>query len=269
MADRDHEMLCYDVKGEDDSAGLKSMILDGGNGNGSDEHGKNDEGSDYQHQNQDVNGDDAGGGVDPENEHGDASKEFRIFWLEHNEDRMLCDNCHRKCFTEDVSSPYYFDMWLVPSHMIKAIPSPLRKVKKHHSRETALNGARCRGENVSYHLCRECCGFLSTSEAESAASKEEKYRLDKSRHQWSKLLPSFYWDLLVGTDTSSGSPFHTVYEPSHLWRFIPQSIRRYWLHDDVFGECGCYSGCEESSPPSFFRDRNIVLQKKEERPCFI
>ena len=260
MADRDHEMLCYDVKGEHDSAGLKSMILDGGNGNGSDEHRKNDEGSDYQHQNQDVNGDDAGGGVDPENEHGDASEEFRILWLDHNEDRM-CDNCHRKCFTEDVSSPYYFDMCLVPSHMIKAIPSPLRKVKKHHSRETALNGARSRGENVSYHLCRECCGFLSTSEAESAASKEEKYRLDKSRHQWSKLWPSFYWDLLVGTDTSSGSPFHTVYEPSHLWRFIPQSIRRYWLHDDIFGEGGCYSGCEESSPPSFFRDRTLDLEE--------
>ena len=65
MADKDHGILCSDVKGEDDCAGFQSMIL--GSRNRAAEHGEGDEG--YEHV-QDVNSSYTGGGADPENEHG-------------------------------------------------------------------------------------------------------------------------------------------------------------------------------------------------------
>ena len=70
MADKDHGILCSDVKGEDDCAGLQSMIL--GSRNRAAEHGEGDEG--YEHD-QDVNSSYTGGGADPENEHGAAGEE--------------------------------------------------------------------------------------------------------------------------------------------------------------------------------------------------
>ncbi len=200
----------------------------------------------------------AGDAVDLEDHHGVGDETFQTSWLMHDSNRK-CDNCHRRCFTDDVSSPYYFDMCAVYSHNIKQLQSPLRKIKSHQSRETAVAGARRRGENDRYNLCRECYTFLSTSEAESDASKEEKLRLNKRRFHWSNIWPSFYWDLLVGDDATIGSPFHTVYSPSHLWRFVPQSIRQYWLHEECFCSGGAYFGCTESTPSSFFRDRTNDL----------
>jgi len=186
--------------------------------------------------------------------------ECRTRWLPHDADRK-CDNCRRRCFTDDVNSPYYFDMCMIYSHKIKATSSPLRKIKAHKTRATALrNYSRGRGDRNRYHLCRECCGFLSKEEAEAAATKEEKNRLNRSRFDWGKLWPSFYWDLLVGIDTDSGVPFRHVYEASYLWRYIPQSIRRYWLHEEIFDKDGDFFGCTEFNPPSYFRDRTDELQ---------
>lgn len=187
----------------------------------------------------------------------DDANEFQTIWLEHDPNRS-CDNCHRRCFTNDVGSPYYFDMCLIYSHKIKTLQTPLRKIRSHRSRETALrrsNGYR----NDTYHLCRECCGFLSETDAESTMTSEEKARLNRSRYKWQKLWPSFYWDLLVGRDTSSDAAFYEVYPASHLWRFIPQSIRKYWLHEEIFREDGEFFGCSEVHPPSYFRDRTVDL----------
>lgn len=100
---------------------------------------------------------------------------------------------------------------------------------------------------------------MSEIDAESDATVEEIRRLNKSRFQWSKLWPSFYWDILVGSDTDSGAAFHQVYPGKHLWRFIPHSIRRYWLDEDIFGPEGAYYGCSEHLPPSYFRDRTFDL----------
>jgi len=191
---------------------------------------------------------------------GGGSDSFRTCWLSYDADRR-CDNCHRRCFTDDTRSPYYFDMCLIYSHKIKGLSTPLRKIKKHQTRETAVRAYRQRGERNRYHLCRECCGFLSEIDAESDATVEEIRRLNKSRFQWSKLWPSFYWDLLVGSDTDSGAAFHQVYPAKHLWRFIPHSIRRYWLDEDMFGREGDYYGCSELLPPSYFRDRTLDLNE--------
>ena len=89
--------------------------------------------------------------------------EYRTCLLDHDLMRT-CDNCHRRCFTCNPESPYYFDMFLAYSHNIKPLSTPLRKIKSHRSRETAV--ARHRIEKDRYHLCRECCGFLSKTEAE-------------------------------------------------------------------------------------------------------
>jgi len=191
---------------------------------------------------------------------GGGSDSFRTCWLSYDADRR-CDNCHRRCFTDDTRSPYYFDMCLIYSHKIKGLSTPLRKIKKHQTRETAVRAHSQRGQRDRYHLCRECCGFLSEIDAESDATVEEVRRLNKSRFQWSKLWPSFYWDILVGSDTDSGAAFHQVYPAKHLWRFIPHSIRRYWLDEDMFGREGDYYGCSEFLPPSYFRDRTLDLNE--------
>jgi len=149
---------------------------------------------------------------------GGGSDSFTTCWLNYDADRR-CDNCCRKCFTDDTRSPYYFDMCLIYSHKIKGLSTPLRKIKKHQTRETAVRAYRQRGERDRYHLCRECCGFLSEVDAESDATVEEVRRLNKSRFQWSKLWPSFYWDLLVGSDTDSKSTFNTA------WRWTILSIK--------------------------------------------
>lgn len=69
MADKDHGILCSDVKGED-VQDCKSMIL--GSRNRAAEHREGDEG--YEHD-QDVNSSYTGGGADPKNEHGAAGEE--------------------------------------------------------------------------------------------------------------------------------------------------------------------------------------------------
>jgi hypothetical protein len=169
-----------------------------------------------------------------------------------------CDNCHRRCFTADAESPYYFEMFMVYSHNVAPVKSPLRKIKAHRSRESATGvTATHNGETDRYSLCMECCGFLT--KVSESATPEESRRLNKSRHQWSKLWPSFYWDLLVGYDSDSGVPFREVYPPSHLWRYVPKSIRPYWLHEEVFDEGGHFYGCSESHPSPYFRDRTIDL----------
>ena len=67
---------------------------------------------------------------------GGRSDSFTTCWLNYDADRR-CDNCRRKCFTDDTRSPYYFDMCLIYSHKIKGLSTPLRKIKKHQTRETA------------------------------------------------------------------------------------------------------------------------------------
>jgi hypothetical protein len=70
--------------------------------------------------------------------------------LEHDENRT-CDNCCRVCFDPNPDSPYYFDMFQVYSHNISKISSPLRKIKAHNSRESAVSRV-CLGEKDKYHL---------------------------------------------------------------------------------------------------------------------
>ena len=61
----------------------------------------------------------AGDAVDLEDHHGVDDETFQTRWLVHDANRK-CHNCHRRCFTDDVSSSYYFDMCVVYSHACSA-----------------------------------------------------------------------------------------------------------------------------------------------------
>jgi hypothetical protein len=65
-------------------------------------------------------------------------------------------------------------------------------------------------------VCSECVNFLS------------KHASNKNPTAWSYIWPSFYWDLLSGEDKSTCVNFFKVYEPEHLWRFVPSTLRCLW-----------------------------------------
>eukprot|EP00985_Skeletonema_marinoi_P019547 scaffold11244_cov108-Skeletonema_marinoi.AAC.2 len=104
---------------------------------------------------------------------GGGSDSFRTCWLSYDADRR-CDNCHRRFFTDDTRSPYYFDMCLIYSHKIKGLSTPLRKIKKHQTRETAVRAYRQRGEEIGTTCAESVVGSCP--------------RLMRSRmQQWRKL----------------------------------------------------------------------------------
>ena len=59
-------------------------------------------------------------------------------------------------------------------------------------------------------------------------------------------MPSFYWNLICGTDGSTELYFHTVHGGRHIWRFIPLKIQDYYGY--IFHEGGVdLSGVEQNN----------------------
>ena len=171
---------------------------------------------------------------------------------------QCCDNCRRRHIVDAAESPFYMELYIVKSSWVKRIASPLRNVSSSYS---------CANDS-SVLLCKQCKLFLVKENPND--TEENNKALEKARHNWENVWPSFYWNLLAGKDSSSGLPFHVTYDKysvhlngvafdeSHghyLWKFIPKSIRGYWLHALSGNELKLYYGnCNIESPPSYFSD---------------
>ena len=139
-----------------------------------------------------------------------------------------CANCCR----HQISDPNYkFSMCRIYSHRLKPLKTPLMRV----------SCSRSSNEARPYYLCESCHDFLAQHDDE------------KKRFSWASMWPSFFWDILVGTDASTSVPFHMTYTPDYLWQFIPIPVRRYWLKS--IEEWGVYSECSLDFPVSLFQDR--------------
>lgn len=147
-----------------------------------------------------------------------------------------CGNCCRRQITHDLSDPYYFDMYCIWNRNIMGSQSPLRIV----------TAARSASTSECVYLCSECHHFLVKSKS---VRRSERY-------SWKNVWPSFYWNLLTGHDINTGKNFHCTYAPEELWRYIPESMRRYWvdsIHDRRL--VNLYGDCTVNEPKSHFSDR--------------
>ena len=149
---------------------------------------------------------------------------------------ICCDNCRRHQTVTNWNDPYYFDFHEVCSLHIKAIHSPLKVVPSSQRLETSK----------LLNLCTECHKFLCPSTKQSV------------REKWNNTWPSFYWNLLTGKDMVCNRAFHATYGAGELWRFIPSSMRRFWLRSikDVKLEgIQVYNEVNIDHPKSHFVDR--------------
>jgi hypothetical protein len=155
-----------------------------------------------------------------------------IAWIS-SRDGGHCDNCRRH-HVEELSRHYDFRMCRVRSSDLKNMSTPLKTVS-----------VECGDDEKLCCLCESCYFFLAKSAD------------DKTRHSWSNVWPSFFWNLLVGKDESTGISFRCTYSPEHLWRFVPSTVRRYWLKSIRVIEG--YSRCTADYPSSLFIDRTIDI----------
>jgi len=158
---------------------------------------------------------------------------------------MMCANCCRSPIVFEPDSPYFFKCCRIHSHKIKALQTPLRRIQSHKKKENA----------VGYVLCEECYAFLGVEES---MSEKELSLANKSRYEWRNVWPSFFLDLIIGRDQASLIPFRNTYPTEYLWRFVPSSVRCYWLSFLVEG--GYVGDCSLSHPPSFFQDRTEDIE---------
>lgn len=158
---------------------------------------------------------------------------------------MMCANCCRSPIVFEPDSPYFFKCCRIHSHKIKTLHTPLRRIQSHKKKENA----------VGYVLCEECYAFLGVEES---MSEKELSLANKSRYEWRNVWPSFFLDLIIGRDQASLIPFRETYPTEYLWRFVPSSVRRYWLSYLVEG--GYVGDCSLSHPPSFFQDRTEDIE---------
>lgn len=164
---------------------------------------------------------------------------------------IMCSNCFRSPITTDASSSYYMKFCRYASHRIKKLRSPLKRVKSTNE---------CNA--TTFILCEDCHRFLGVDET---LSKEDAAKADRRRYSWENIWGSVFRDMLFGKDISSGKLFHEVYSLDTLWRFVPVSLRPYWMpylenylpskHKNLVGTI------TEQSPPSFFVDRTEDIEK--------
>jgi len=154
-----------------------------------------------------------------------------------------CSNCRRRRLLPLEDSSYY-DVRLkqVKSSKIFAVQSKLRMVR------ATKRGCR----EYEYWLCRQCCMFLKKREGARDADEVMDWR-----YTW----PAFFWNLLSGSQCDNDVHFYEVYEPSFLWRFVPVSLRPYWVEAICGVGHGVYAGCMVESPSSFFVDRTADLRE--------
>ena len=163
---------------------------------------------------------------------------FANIYDENEKDDLCCQNCNRhNAVSDDPSSVYFFDLYKVYSDDIST-QSPLRMVTSSSNRNDA----------TELLLCTECMQFL------------HKYTLCKNNKSWEYCWPSFFWNLLTGSEAVSGTRFCTVYEPSMLWRFIPETLRTYWRESLVNLNAWEFI-CTDTEPSSYFNDRTVDIEK--------
>jgi len=157
-------------------------------------------------------------------------------------DGSCCDNCLRTQTTQDPENPYFFDMYRVCTSNVKETGGPLRLVKASRSPKTAK----------LVRLCTQCHNFLG------------KHTAKNKNQQWKNVWPSFYWNLLSGTDEVTKTHFHQTFGPEKLWKFIPDSLRKYWmrsLQKITFEDSEVYASVTETLPKSHFVDRTLELKQ--------
>jgi hypothetical protein len=147
-----------------------------------------------------------------------------------------------------------YEIW---SDEIVATQNPLHTVEYSKTRESESKA----------HICGECHSFLWSGSKESQRSKKldddeanprNKHQLDwkyirkGDRCEWKYIWPAFYWNLLTGVDVRYNTMFCETYPAEHLWKMVPDGIRRSSLskvekYNGVVGD-----DCEETQ--SHFKD---------------
>ena len=193
------------------------------------------------------------------------------------DDREWCRNCCRKQFVDDDSSPYHIEFRRgIDWKRIKKLPSKLKMVQ--HSAITP--------PDKHYTLCIQCCNFIWSPDRgigddgvliePNVASEPE---LDKARYEWKNIWPSSFWNLISGRDATTGVPFHAgsecgLYGGPDIWKFIPESLRPYWLwvlsptsgvelrpYSNNSIDHAEYDQCTLTSPPSVFHDGTGEIER--------
>lgn len=131
--------------------------------------------------------------------------------VEGDDEGAFCENCMR--FNYPNIKAFHgttLGIKIVNSSDIRGVHSHLRQVLAHRSVSMSCD----------YTLCKECRNFLDRTLV--LGEKESK--------AWKNTWPSFMWNLLSGKDRRhNGDYFHKSYEAKKIWKFIPFSIRKYWM----------------------------------------
>jgi hypothetical protein len=140
-----------------------------------------------------------------------------------------CDSCKRTQI-DNVEEHYKLAFHRVPSNRIR---QKARFKLSHMKRSTTEN------DICEYNICSQCkCHLVDKDD-----SPENVWHL-------------FLYCLLFGWHTSSfqGKIYHhSILGGKTLWRFIPQSIREWWI--DEIAEHAAHNTCTLDSPASVFDDK--------------
>lgn len=182
------------------------------------------------------------------------------------EDGQWCRNCCRMQIPGVArDSPFHIDFHTCSRNRIKKSSSKLRMVKS----SAMPSDDRC------YTLCVQCENFIA--EPDDGRSAEERQEAEKSRYEWKNIWPSFFWNLISGRDSTTLVPFHCggsrgLYSGRDIWKFIPKTVRGYWLwtlsarsspdlseYDHNSIDHTEYEGCTLESPPPVFDDKTAQI----------
>lgn len=151
-----------------------------------------------------------------------------------NNNHCKCDNCHRKQFETNNNS-------------YKLI---FHRVNSNNFRKKGAFKLLPHGGNNEHTLCQECNDYLIRND-------------DSPKSCW----PSLLWILMTGKRKSlflKNKYFCKIYSPTKLWKFIPISMRKWWVEtvksDFTFRNCSPYSSVTVESPRPIFVDRTIEYQ---------
>lgn len=171
----------------------------------------------------------------------------KTMWLSSSEaNRVMCSNCFRSPVVDDPSSSYFLKYCRCYSHQIKRLRTPLRKVD-----------GPTKGKNaVACVLCEDCYRFVGI---DKSISIEESKEVDKRRYSWQNIWACFFFDMLFGSNKYTGVPFSNVYSLEYLWRFVPVSLRQYWI--PYLEEQNLTDVISLNHPSSFFVDRTDDISK--------
>ena len=90
-----------------------------------------------------------------------------------------------------------------------------------------------------------------------------RYSRSKNSKSWKNCWPSFFWNLLIGSEEVTDTRFSIIYDPHILWRFIPDTLRGYWrrsLRSDPHHDTYWFVGTDVE-PNSYFVDRTDKMHQ--------